>query len=348
MEKKINTTLNEVYKTTSLGDVASSIGSVFYGINHRQTPSPVPINRDVYGLTFFTRPQLNLSSANARAERSFIPLLTNEPASIQRIIRCYLDPRLSHGDSSFTCPFVDNDNAFMPLLTNHLLSCTGWPDPVLDTFTSEAGAYKEAYSMVDSSLDIYSTYDITATFRNMVGDPIRSLFYTWLTYQASVFEGIMVPYPDFLVKNEIDYNTRIWRLVLDKNKRYVQKIGCTGAAFPIEVPMGDAFNYESDTPMNNSNDRIAIRFKCMGACYQDDILVYEFNKAVGIFNPSMLEKNYQSNMQKIPVEALQVFNNRGYPRIDPDTYELCWYVDRSEYHRVMNAYDKHMTSLQQS
>lgn len=344
-ENKINTTLNEVYKTTSLGDANSSIGSVFYGINHRQTPSPVPINRDVYGLTFFTRPQLNLTSSNVRAERSFIPLLTSEAASIQRIIRCYLDPRLNISDFAYSCPFVDHENAFMPLLTNHLLSCTGWPDPVLDYYSSEPGAYKETFSMVDSSLDIYSAYDITATFRNMVGDPIRSLFHTWISYAASVFKGIMVPYPDFMVKNEIDYNTRIYRLVLDKNKRYVQKIGCTGAAFPYDVPMGSAFDYDSETPLNANNDRIAIRFRCMGACYQDDIIMHEFNAAVGIFNPNMRESMYASNMQKIPVEALSVFNNRGYPRINPNTYELEWYVSREVFQISMIAFQAHMGAL---
>lgn len=346
MSNKINTTLNDVFKSTPLGDVDNAIGSVFYGINHRQTPSPIPINKDGFGLTFFTRPQLNLSTSNIRAERSFIPLLTNEPASIQRIIRCYLDPRLnfeSNGD--FSCPFVDHQNAFMPLLTNHLMSCSGWPDPVLETYTSKPGAYKEVFSMADSSLDIYSAYDITATFRNMVSDPITSLFYTWLLYQASVVKGIMIPYPDFLVKNEIDYNTRIYRLVLDKNKRFVQKIACTGAAYPVAVPIGAAFNFESGKPINSANDQIQIQFRCMGACYQDDIIVHEFNKVVGIFCRNMREEFYLTNMQQIAMEELPTFNNRGYPRINPDTYELCWYVDKGVYSRAMQAYERHVISL---
>ncbi len=35
-----------------------------YGINHRQTPLAIPQNKDHYGLTFFTRPQLNFRAAN--------------------------------------------------------------------------------------------------------------------------------------------------------------------------------------------------------------------------------------------------------------------------------------------
>lgn len=347
MTKLFNTTLDDIFKSTPLGSVDNSIGNVFYGINHRQQPSAVPINKDSFGLTFFTRPQLNLTTLNARSERRFIPLLNTKEASIQRIIRCYLDPRLNN--KNVQSPFVDPQNAFMPLLTNHLVSCSGWPDIAIDTYTSKPGAYKEVYSQVDSVFDIYSAYTLTATFRNMVSDPITSLFYIWTLYQSLVFRGIMVPYPDFIVKNEIDYNTRIYRLVLDSNRRYVQKIGCCGAAFPVSVPMGAAFNFENDKPYNLSNNEIQINFNCVGANYQDDIVVGEFNSAVEIFNVNMRERKDQSyrnsNMKKIDIDLLGMFNNRGYPRINPDSYELEWYVSKEEYFRVMDTYTRHQKSI---
>jgi hypothetical protein len=347
-DKELNTTLDDVFKTTPAGSIDTAIGGVFYGINHRQQPSAIPINKDVYGLTFFTRPQLNLSPFNIAAERKFIPLTTSEPASIQRIIRCYLDPRLgynipgaSDANRKLNSPFVDNQNAFISVLTNHLQSCTGWPDPVVETFTSKPGAYKEVYGFTDSNIDEFSSYDITATFRNMVGDPISLLFATWLRYQANVFQGIMSPYPDFIVKNEIDYNTRIYRLVLDKNKKYVQKIACTGAAQPISVPMGSAFNFEHDKPMNISNENISINFRCFGYCYNDDIIVHEFNKTVGVFNEHMRDSYRNSNMVKIPSEALSIFNGKGYPRINQTTYELEWYVDQGLYSQLVGNYERH-------
>lgn len=353
-EKKINTTLNDVFKTTAVGDLNSAIGSVFYGINHRQQPSPVPINRDTYGLTFFTRPQLNLSTSNLRAERSLIPLLTTAPASIQRIIRCYLDPRLNVENPDFKCPFVDHQNAFMPLLTNHLLTCTGWPDPTLETYTSKPGSHKEAFSMIDSAIDLYAPFDLNLSFRNMQSDPITELFRVWTIYMASVFKGIMVPYSDFLVKNELDYNTRVYRLVLDKNKNKVQKIGCTGAAFPVSTPLGAAFNFDSDKVLNETNNQIAIQLRSIGACYQDDILIHEFNTVVGIFQPSMRERYFRRGkdgkvgnaaMAKVPQEALGLFNNRCYPRIDPNTYELQWYIPQDEHANTMAAYARHMNAL---
>ncbi len=346
---QFNVTLDDIFRTTPVGPIQSSIGGVFYGINHRQTPTPIPINKDTNGLTFFVRPQLNLSNENIRNERKFIPLLTKEPSSIQRIIRSYLDPRLSNSDPlTFGSPFVDNTNAFIPLLTNHLISCSGWPDPVLETFTSRPGSHKEVFGYVDSNIDQYSSFDLTANFRNMSGDPITLLFYTWLTYQANVFEGILSPYPDFITNNEIDYNTRIYRLILDKNKKYVQKIGAVGACYPISVPLGGAYNFEHDVPFNQSNENISINFRCYGYTYNDDIVIKEFNEAVNIFNPSMRDSYINSNMQKIPPEGLALFNNRGYPRINPRTYELEWYVSKDQYVRLIGEYDRSSDVLNQS
>lgn len=353
-EKVINTTLSDVMKTTSIGDISRAMGSVFYGINHRQQPSPIPINRDMYGLTFFTRPQLNLSTQNIRAERSLIPLLTNEEASIQRMIRCYLDPRLNAVAEGLQCPFVDHQCAFIPLLTNHLQTCSGWGDPSLDTFTSKPGSHKEVFGMVDSTLDLFGAFDLNLAFRNMQSDPITEMFRVWITYEASVFKGIMVPYPDLMIKNEIDYMTRVYRLVLDKNRNTVQKIGCIGAGFPVTTPLGAAFNYDADKPLNASNDQLNITLRSFGQQYQDPILIYEFNKVVSIFNPSMraeyfertLSGKYANDMMpRIPAEALSVFNNAGYPRIDPNTYELQWHVPKAQYEAVMAAYERHLSAL---
>ncbi len=342
MSKLINTTLDDIFKSTQLGTLDRAIGNVFYGIDHRQQPGPVPINKDYYGLTFFTRPQLNLNSGNIRSHRKFIPLLNTKAESIQRIIRCYLDPRLNNDTSSVKSPFVDPMCAFIPLLTNHLLSCSGWPDIAIDTYQSKPGAYKEVFTQVDSTADIYSSYDITANFRNMVSDPITSLFHTWTLYQSLVFQGILVPYPDFIIKNEIDYQTRIYRLVLDSNKKYVQKIGCTGAAYPYSIPMGAAFNFESEEPVNQTNKDITINFKCVGACYQDDIIIHEFNTVVEIFNPSMRKR---SDLIKVDSSFLHLFNFKGYPRIDTKGYELEWYVFSSDYENVTDNYKRHSSSI---
>lgn len=338
---KINTSIEDVYRSTPMGGVEGSMSSVFKGINHRQLPSAIPLNKDQYGLVFFTRPQLNMEKENLRALRPMLPLLTNEAASIPRIIRGYLDPRLGQ---TLKCPMVDNKNPFMPLLTNHIISCTGWPDILLDTFTSAPGNHKEVFSFVDSVSDLYAAYDINATFRNMQGNPILWLFYFWALYMAGVYKGILAPYPDFLVKNVIDYNTRIYRITLDERRKIVQDIGCTNAAFPINVPIGGQFDFEVEQPLNMNQKEIQIQFRATGVTYKDPILIEEFNDLVGIFNPAMQTKNI-SSMTKIPFESLSLFNNRGYPRININTRELEWYVDGDTYSRVLAAVDRHDSAL---
>ena len=340
---EINTTLNDIFKLTPLGNTDSPIGTVLYGINHRQTPNPVPINKDLYGLTFITRPQLNLSTPNLRAMRELIPLLTTNLTSIPAMIRGYLDPRLNQA-----CPVMDNKSAFIPILTNHMLSCSGWPDPYVDVHTSKQGVFREVHSMVDSTIDRFQAYDISASFRNMPGDPITEMMRVWTIYMTEVFKGNMTPYPDFIAYNEIDYNCRIYRLVLDRSKRFVQKIGCTGASFPKNTPIGQAFDFQHDKPINPNNDQITIQFQSNGYRYQDTMVTYDFNTIVGIFNPDMKESNYQTNMVKLLPSELQIFNNRGYPRINEDTMELCWYVSVQEYTSTISAYNRTMTAISNS
>ena len=331
----INTTLNDVFRSTSVGDVRSAIGSVLYGINHRQTPGAVPINRDYHGYTFFTRPQFNLTEDNVSNLRKLVPLLTTEEVSIQRMVRKLLDPRLAE---QLPCPIVDDTMAFIPILSNHLLSCSGWPDPTLDYYTSKQGVYKEEFSFIDGTMDQFSAYNISTTFRNMVGDPVMLIFVTWLWYMQALYKGEMIPYPDMIRGNEIDYNTRIYRVVLDKNKRLVQKIACCGAAFPVSAPEGQAFNFEHDQPRNASNDSIQINFRAMGYNYDDHIVIREFNMAVGTFNPNMRDDRINDKMIQLSPAELSVFNNRGYPRIDPDTLEMQWWVTPGQYSAIMAAY----------
>lgn len=341
--QQLSAATENVWKRTAFGGIKTAIGDNIYGINHRQTPGSIGINRDYFGLTFFTRPCFNLSTENIRAIREFGPMLTQQAESYPRIVRCLLDPDLAT-HQTITSPFVDPDQMFIPLLTNTMLSCTGWPDLEAQTFTSHEGIMKESYSFVDSSIRLYGTYDITCTFRNIPGDPIILMFYTWLFYMSLVYLGDIIPYPDFILNNEIDYMTRIYRLVLDPSKRFVTKIAAANAAFPTNVPYGAAINHDADHPINANNDQISITFRTNGVTYHDPILVHEFNRAVAMYNGGMNPDNFKTTKDKnglyvstnpylkqIPLHALGVFNNRGYARINPYTYELEWWIDEQEY-----------------
>jgi hypothetical protein len=330
----VDHTVEEFFRTTNLGSIERSIGDNLYGIRYSPGKATVPLNKDYYGLTFFTRPQLNMQSNNLRNVRQFYGLLTDSEYSLQRYVRAILDPRIMNdysyraGDmvKGISAPLVDNLNAFIPVLTNNLLSISGFPDIAVPTYTSTEGVYGESQSFVDGLSENYSSYDVDASFKNTIGDPIIYMMYIWTKYMSYVFEGRVVPYPDFLFEREIDYNTRIYRLILDSNQVYVKKIFATGASFPVSVPTGGFADFNSEDVFNMGNKEFSIRFKCDGFIAFDEILVYEFNKTVCTFNPAMEDGNRGKAMVKVPNGFRAQFNNRAYPRIDPRTHELQWWV----------------------
>lgn len=369
--------------TQVTGSIEKALGNNLYGIDHLGTKGMIPENRDTQGYVFFTRPALNLSTINLRRHRLFSGLLTQNANSIHRYVRCTLDPRLlfgqqsrtmnidkmaggstagfSHGDVStmksqkmggdpiLSCPILDNQQAFIPLLTNTIKTVSGWEDVVLPTFTSKEGLKREQWSIADGSVEIYNAFDIDCSFRNIKEEPLVLLFQTWIFYMAAVFEGLMNPYIDFIAENEIDYNTRIYRIVLDESKLIVKKISASGASYPLNVPTGQFFDYDDSSKYSTNSRDITIRFKCMGAMYNDDILIKEFNDTVGIFNPEMrkmIQGKNDHNMAKIPHGIIHMFNNRGYPYINPSTLEFQWWINKdSPTYKRIKSYLKDSNTL---
>lgn len=292
-------------------------------------------NTDRNGYVFFTRPQLNLSAGNCMRTRMLFNLLTRDVKSMQTWVRATLDPRLySDLNENARSPMVDNTNPFIPLLSNTIKSLSGWPDLVVQARTSTEGARKETQSVVDGVMEYYQEFDLDATFFNTQEDPITNLFYIWEKYMTLVFEGMANPYPDFIVENEIDYNTRIYRIITDSTGQFVSKMAACGAAFPISLPTSEYANFNRDEPITLGRKDITVRFRCNGAIYYDPILMENFNETVFIFNPKLRNevdtgsiRRNSSDFIKVAAPYQHIFNNLCIPYIDKDTNELCWFVD---------------------
>lgn len=368
----INSSVDQLLSNLPVGSIERALGNNLYGLNARKTGNAVPRSKDSYGYTFFTRPQLNMTTFNLSNYRGFYNLMTSQATSYQRYTRMMLDPRLGHGNDPMKCPFVDNLNPFLPILTNNLVSMSGFPDLTVPTWTSDSGLYGEEFGMVDGVTNHFESFDIDATFRNTKGNPLLYLFYIWIKYESLVFEGILNPYIDMISENEIDYNTRIYRIVMDQSRRYITYIGATGAGFPINVPTGQLFDYNIDKPFNDANSEINIRFRNFGFIPFDDLLKLEFNKTLAIFNPSMAKLlkhdlaapiNDASKREapdrvyevagvdyiKVPHYLLSLgedsitsnpfyaVNHHCYPYINLMTNELEWWVSKSKFKSVMSS-----------
>lgn len=320
---------------TGIGSVTQPVSRAMFGFNQLASPGLLPMNKNLAGLTFFTRPLLNLSDDNVIHNRIMAKLATNDRTNTTAYIRNVLDKETASGSAAIASNVFDNKQAFIPLLSNTIESINGWREIAPPTYNSKTGTYQEEFGFIDGPSIDYKSYDITATFRNVLGDPVSEMFMYWLHYMAFVFEGRLVPYPQFGFNFEYDFNTRIYQLQMDPTRKYVTSIIACGAAFPLNSPGPARHNVDYKNPTGNSNERVTVNFRCFGQIFQDPILFYTFNRTVILFNPKMADGSRASLYTKIPASLILLFRNRGYPRIDPNTQELEWWVAHEEVDLVL-------------
>ena len=327
-----------------LGDPDKAVGSALYGLNALNTGVNAPNNTDIQGITFFTRPYLNLTNSNISVNRKLATLLTDTPHSIHYYIRRLLDVKLlanGPGIENFT-PLLDHRQPFISIFTNLMTGITGWPDETLDTYISTPGLRNEVYMLADHGYKRYGAFDLTATFRNVDSDPINAILSVWLTYIKGVSVGELLPYVEMIANRIIDYQTRVYRLVLDSTRRWIRKIACCGAAMPIANPLGSSFNFNSESPTETESMNQSVPFKAVGYCYNDPIVIRDFNTTVSRFNFTMKDSRRKEIMLKIPPSLLSYLNYRCYPRISSEM-ELEWWVSKEIFNNTMNILDLSFT-----
>lgn len=363
MDTILPLSLDEYLKYTSIGSLRDAGSNSLFGFKRSPGMAPIPRNNDDQGYCFFTRPQLNLQTANLINNRIFYPYLTpgtDAEDTIQRFARCTLDPRLARNvDPNLEykrSSLVDKRNGFIPILTNSLKTMSGFTPLQVKEWSSKAGLYGEEYSLVDSSLENFSKGTINCTFINTRGDPIVHIFYLWLWYMTMTFEGLLVKYYDFHSENTIDYMSRIYRLNLDSSKRVVTKIAATGVVYPNSLDINEFFDYDSSKRHNEATDELSVSFTYLGQTFLDDLLIYDFNSVSDIFTDRALSKPKKEvkktvngltyyevskgnrELVKIPPLLSRLMENRGIPYIDTDTYELEWWVTAAYFDAIVERY----------
>lgn len=353
MTTQIPVSIDDILQATPIGSLDKAVGNNLYGFNHDQTRSAVPSNREQQGFLFFTRPQLNMQEDNIANIRKLYPLLSDSNTSIHRFIRTTLDPRLMVGyklgntrQAPLKSTLTNNEMAFIPVLTNNAVSSSGWPDMVVPVWTSDVGRLQEQTMFVDGLVDNYGMFDIDVTFRNTMSDPILYLMYVWGLYSSYVFSGKLIPYPDMIAYRRLDYNTRLFRVRLDRNRKTVTKIMSTGPALIVGNSVGQFGDLNMDETISSANKDISIRFQCQGFEIFDEILVKEFNDIVEMFKVSMRSAHRDRDMVRVPRSISYMFQHRAYPRIDPSTHYMEWWVDRTLFDERTQAYIAGMNSIQ--
>lgn len=327
--------VDQITRYSGRGGQSTAVGAHLWGFNHAGMGVPLPKNKEAQGYVFFTRPRLRLSYDNVRAERDFKLLDSKDKYSVHRWVRATLDP--VNIKNRPDCPLVDETQAFIPILSNSLKNLSGWPDVGVDTYTSSQGARNERWTMADGFARYYDVFNINCEFENTVNSPITELFYYWTMYMLLVHEGKLIPHLDSIFENELDYNTRIYRLIMDPSKTFIIDIAATGVAFPTNSAIAARYDYNDETPFNKNNDTVQIPFQCTGAIYKDPILMVEFNLTVQTFNPMMHDQFRAKYLTLLTPNEAMLFNHFGYPRINIDTGRLEWWVKNSEYKAILHA-----------
>lgn len=337
--------IDQLFIENGFGSVKSGVSRSLYGVNFAGTPNSLPINRDHTGFTFFTKPLMNMTTDNLRQSRTLSGLLNTDETSVHRLIRASLDAQVFNEDnraanSSYKSPFINPNSPFIPILSNNLLSMSGWSDYDVQTYTSASGNMREEFSFADGVVRDYRTWDMSCSFRNLDGNLITMLFFYWVLYiEAVAITGECLPYPVMNLQHEIDYMTGIYRFTLDPSLTYITGFAKT-IGFPVTCPIGNMFNFDSDKTYNDDSHQVSIQFRCHGAEYNDPIIVREFNRAVELMDPNFRAQSRNSYYLQIPKSLYRTFNGLCQPLIDEDSFEFQWWVP-------ISIWEEHVPILRQ-
>lgn len=359
--------VDDIMRSGGYGERSEVYRDSVRGFNLIGTGQMTEPSRPTYGMVFITRPELNLTYDNLSREDTFLPCRDAPEYSILRMARVLLDPfnevKFNHDKMTVldmrgqyndpiaaerigcTCPLVDPNCAFIPMLTNRLLSISGWPDTRIDYYASDRGIRNEQWIMADGVAEHNGTFSLDLTFRNDKGDGPFVLHDLWVKYTSARFTNLY-PYPEHIAMRVFEYFTRIYSFTLDETRTYITHWACTGGGFPTNISDGAIHNHNADNYRKDALDTISVQYQCVGAVYNNPVYLHLFNVAVARYNVELTldsgnpdsytndgrdniplgNKNGKINWIKLTPEERSDLNFHAYPLINLQTKELEWWV----------------------
>jgi hypothetical protein len=278
--------------------------------------APIQINSEMVGLTFFTKPRLNMSTMSIRQDPTLMMLDTLDAETFAFALRCNLDTVFAKSkiarDAASFCPWFNDTSPFMIPMCNMVSGISGWPDFNVEYETTESGTFSEDMTLVRGSDMGRRTYDLSCTFRDIQGGFLMSYIYYYLYAMALQMEGSIVAYPEDRDANRLNYTISIYRFVMDPSMTRITKWAKATGCYPVNIPIGDVFNFGPGDSFIHTSQQFTVPFKANVIKYMDPRDLADFNTLVARYGWA----NEGERLKRIATKPLAEQNFSGLPWID--------------------------------
>lgn len=304
----------------------------------------MPLNHELSGMTFITRPNLNLSSSNIRMDAVLSTLDTLVPRSIPFMMRALLDTTLSSTHVSNApgikadsrersefltkvdqCPIFNPRSPFLTPLCNCLTDISGYSDLIVETETTAGGFYSEDMTYAKGSDLLNKSTELTLGFRDIQGGIVMALLYIWDLYIALQCKGEVMAYADDIYAQRLNYTVSIYRFTFDATREIITGWSKATGCYPKAVPIGARFNINQGEVYSSSAAKFTVPFVVNKIEYMNPEILKDFNTLVSRYWPGITKNvvtaanSVEDNMLGLPYV---VTTERG--------LELKFYYDASD------------------
>lgn len=284
-----------------------------------------PIPDDTIGLAFVSRPMLNLSDENVIKHPQLAPLYRPQKNSLMAYLKGLLDPEWGRGNSGMT-DLLDPLYPWIPPITNLLKVSSGFPDLSLAVGKSAGGFRKEVYQFANGVLKVNWDFEMRQSYHSPKPNILPYLFEAWVHYIEGVTLGDegMEPYPEALIENYLDYDCRIYHMILNKNMRNIEWLFCNASCFPTTFPSGafSTIDRTQNSLRGQGQDELEIGFSCVGFRFGNVRIADMFNRTTLKFNPGLHPATRASSYRKLKFDEYFAGGYDATPWINIDTMEL--------------------------
>lgn len=295
---------------------------------------------DLIGLCFVTRPMLNLCDSNLLQNSKLASLLGGNMGSIRSQVRGLLDRTFGSYLELATNGNFNNKTPWISLITNTLKSSSGFKDLDIEISTTQPGFRKEVYQYVDGYLEENGSFSISQSYQNIKGNILPYIFEIWLEYISEVSTNeAFCPNYDALFQRWIDYDCRIYHLIMNRDMKHIEHIHHTIQSIPNTYPTGSLSDITSgDSKRAGGQDEFNMTFSSVGYRFNSWDCIDAFNYTTYLANPDLKPNSEWKRplYEKLKSNELLHFQYNAIPLINKENSELEWYVKKEAYDTYKN------------